>query len=82
MEAKNHNYGVAGDEVAEEPPPERLQPVLPAGRGPSRAYVLDKQQPSARTQYAPDHVQRGFLILDRAQDQRRDHGIEAPVREG
>ena len=33
------SIGVA---APEEPPPERLQPVLPAGRGPSRAYVLDK----------------------------------------
>src|SRR5215203_4300074 len=65
----------------EEMSPEWPQAILPAGCGPPGTYVLDKQQPSARTQDAPDFVQCGLLIRDRAQDERRDHGVEATVRE-
>jgi hypothetical protein len=67
--------------TAEETPPERPQAILPTGCGPSGAHVLDKQQPSARAQDAPDFVQCGFLIRYRAQNERRDNGIEAPIRE-
>ena len=47
------SIGVA---AAEEPPPEGLQTILPAGRRPRGADVLDTQQPSARTLDAPDFV--------------------------
>ena len=47
-----------GMAAAEEPPPEGLQTILPAGRGPRGANVLDKQQPPARAKDAPNLVQR------------------------
>src|SRR5918994_1156816 len=59
----------------------RRRAELPPSRGPCGAYVLDKQQPSARLQDTPDLVQCRSLIRNRAQDERRDHGVEAPVRE-
>jgi hypothetical protein len=49
------SIGVA---AAEEPPPEGLQAILPAGRRPRGADVFDKQQPSAWAKDAPNLVQR------------------------
>jgi len=71
------SVGVA---AAPEPAPRTLQAVLPAGhvRG-LRAHVLEEQQPSLRFQHACDLRECGGGVGDRAQHERRNHRVEAPV---
>ena len=68
--------------AAHEAHPERLDAVLPAGGPALGAHVLDKEQPPIRAEDAPDLAQSRPLIGDRAQHERRDHRVEARVREG
>jgi hypothetical protein len=62
---------------------DRQQPVLPASHAlVLGAHVLHEQQASARAQHAPQLAKRARLVIDRAQHERRDRGVEAVVLEG
>ena len=57
---------------------EAILPACPASRS---AHVLEDDEPAGRAQHAVDLGERAGRIVDRAEDERRDHGVEARVRE-
>jgi pimeloyl-ACP methyl ester carboxylesterase/DNA-binding CsgD family transcriptional regulator len=62
--------------------PEAGEPVLPAGEPRRvRAHVLDQEQPAVRGEHAPHLGERRIGVGDRAQHERRDHGVERAVGE-
>jgi hypothetical protein len=60
---------------------ERGKAVLPAREAALAADVFEEGESSARPEHAPDLGECGLRLLDRAEDERDDRGVEGLVLE-